>query len=298
MADDATVPKATPTDRVGASALSILAGMAVIGLIDQFIVLLAEDSSVWTFVLVRTAMIWALALPFLRGVRVRRWRGVAARSAAMGAALVIYFGALGFLSVAQAAAGLFTAPIWVLLLSVAFGQRIGPVRIAAVLAGFAGVMLVLSPDPADLSPWLLLPVGAGALYGLGALATREWCAGETALALALATFTAQAAWAATALLFVPEGGDGFVTRGFVWPDRTVWIVCAVQAAGSLLAVVLLTRGYQLAPASLASVFEYSVLGFSALFAWLVWGQATGPLGLLGLGLIAASGAAIALRGGR
>ena len=72
-------------------------------------------------------------------------------------------------------------------------------------------------------------------------------------------------------------------------------VQVMQAAGSLVAVTLLTKGYQLTQASLASVFEYSVLGFSALFGWLVAGQATGPWGLLGLGLIAVAGSLIALR---
>ncbi len=74
----------------------------------------------------------------------------------------------------------------------------------------------------------------------------------------------------------------------------MWTV--VQAVGSLVAVLLLTRGYQLAEASLVSVFEYSVLGFSALFGWLVWGDVLGPAGLLGLALIAGAGSLIALRG--
>ncbi|MBM2576948.1 DMT family transporter [Jannaschia sp. Os4] len=288
-------------DRTLAAAGCILTAMAVIGFIDQYVGRLAETSSVWSFVLVRTAIIFALALGFAilarRPLRVRRWRGVLARAAVMGAALVIYFGALGFLSVAEAAAGLFTAPIWVLLLSVAWGLRVGPVRMVAVALGFAGVLLVLAPDPATTSAWLILPVLAGALYGLGALATREWCEGEGALELSLANFGAQAVWSAlaVAVIAVVGAGDTFVTRGWVWPDGPTLAICAMQAAGSLVAVTLLTKGYQLTQASLASVFEYSVLGFSALFGWIVAGQATGPWGLLGLGLIALAGSLIALR---
>ena len=87
-------------------------------------------------------------------------------------------------------------------------------------------------------------------------------------------------------------------RGFVPPTATVWAVCALQAGGSLLAVILLTRGYQLAEASVVSVFEYSVLATSALFGFLVWGETMGPGGLLGLALIAGAGSVIALRGRR
>ncbi|HBU14498.1 MAG TPA: EamA/RhaT family transporter, partial [Gemmobacter sp.] len=54
-------------------------------------------------------------------------RAVVARSAIHGCAMLIYFGALAFLPVAQVAAGLFTAPIFVLLISrFAYGHHIGP----------------------------------------------------------------------------------------------------------------------------------------------------------------------------
>ena len=298
-----TAMPAPDADRPLAAAGSILAAMAIIGFIDQFVQLLQDRSSVWTFFVVRAAMMAALAGAFCavarRRLTVRRWRGVVARSAAMSVALVIYFGSLGFMSVAQAAAGLFTAPIWIMLMSAGlFGLRIGPVRVAAALAGFAGVVLVLSPDPATLGWTSFVPVLAGAFYGLGAIATREWCPGEGALELSLASFAGQTAWSllAIAVLAATGGGDDFVTRGWVAPDATVLWVCVLQAVGSLIAVTLLTRGYQLAPASVASIFEYSVLGFAALFAWAVWGEATGPLGLLGLALIAGAGAVIALRG--
>ena len=50
-------------------------------------------------------------------------------------------------------------------------------------------MLMLRPDPASLGPDTLMPLAAGALYGLGNLLTREWCADEPVGAL-LASFVA------------------------------------------------------------------------------------------------------------
>ena len=290
-------------DRPGLAAAHALAGMALIGFIDQFVRTIAESSSLWTFHAVRSAMMWAMVLAFLaltrRRIAVRSWRGVIARSAVMSAAMMIYFGALGFLSVAEAAAGLFTAPIWVLVFSVAFfGLPIGPVRTLAVAMGFAGVVLVLSPGFGAVSPWVFLPVVAGAFYAVAVIATREWCAGEEALALSMGTFSFMALWGVLGIsaVAVLGGGDDFLTRGWVTPSPEVLWLCVVQALGSLVAVVLLTRGYQLAEASLVSVFEYSVLGFSALFGFLVWGDRLGPVALLGLGLIALAGSLIALRG--
>lgn len=287
-----------------AAAGVILCGMAVIGFIDQFVKVIAEQSSLWTFHLVRSGMMWVVVGSWLilsrRGLRIVNWRGVFGRSAAMSLAMIIYFGALGFLPVAQVAAGLFTAPIFVLVFSVAFfGLRIGPVRIVAVVLGFTGVVLVLSPDPSSVSPFVFLPALGGAFYAVAVIATREWCAEEGTLELSMAIFTFMGLWGLGGVLVVGAlgiVGDDFLSRGWVWPTAQVWGLCGMQALGSLFAVLLLTRGYQMAEASLVSVFEYSVLGFSALFGWLIWGDLLGPLGFIGMALIAGAGSLIALRG--
>jgi drug/metabolite transporter (DMT)-like permease len=288
-------------DKPFAAAGCVLIAMTVIGFIDQFVRTIAEQSSLWTFHLLRSAMMWGIVAVWLvvarRRLRVRGWRGLLGRSAALSMALVIYFGALGFLPVAQVAAGLFTAPLWILLFQAAAGSGIGPRRIAAVAAGFLGAMLVLSPDPATLSALALAPVLAGAFYALGAIATRAWCAEEGTLELAMGTFTLLGLWGLAGLL-VMGGGDDFLTRGWVTPSGEVLWLIVLQAAGSLMAVLFLTRGYQLAEASVASVFEYSVLGTSALFGWLVWGDRLGPAGAVGLVLIAGAGIVVARRSER
>jgi len=283
-----------------AAAAVILTAMSIIGFIDQYVQAIAETSSLWTFHLLRSPMMFAMAGAFLllrrRRLRVRNWRGLIGRSVFNSTAMIIYFGALGFMPVAQAAAGLFTAPIWVLLFSVAFfGLSVGAVRIMAVGLGFVGVLLVLSPDLSAITILSFVPVVAGAFYAVSAIATRAWCAGEDALTLTLGIFAFLGLWGLGGVILA-GGGDTFLSRGWVTPTPQVWGLIALQAIGSLVAVVLLVRGYQLAEASVASVFEFSVLAFSALFGWLLVGQVTGPLGLAGLALIALSGSLIALRG--
>lgn len=288
-----------------AAALMILAAMAIIAFIDQFVQVIARDSSLWTFHLLRSGMMWAMALLWLAvtGARLRvvSWRGVAGRSVLMATGMMIYFGTLGFLPVAQAAAGLFSAPIFVTIFSVAlFGLRVGPIRVAAVLAGFAGVILVLAPDPATISPATIVPMSAGMFYALAVLATRAWCEREQALSMALGIFTCMAIWSVLGLLAANalDLGDGFLGRGWIAPTPQVWLWTGVQAIGSLVAVVLLSRAYLIAEASIVSLFEYSVLGFSALFGFLIWGDRLGAWGLAGVALIAGAGTVIALREGR
>ena len=283
-------------DRPIAAAGAVLSAMAIIGFIDQFVAVIAETSSLWTFHLLRSAMMWALAVAWLtwRRERLRSLRParVAARSVVMSCAMVLYFGSLGFLPVAEAAAGLFTAPLWVLVIgALAFGRPVGPRRTFAAVMGFGGVLLVLAPDPATAGWISAAPVLAGLFYAGAAIATRAWCDGEAALTLALGVFAALAVWGTCGIAVAAwlGTGEGFLGRGWVTPTSEAWLWIGLQAGGSLGAVVLLTRGYQMAEASVASVFEYSVLGFTAFFGWLLRGETLGPIALVGLVLIVLGG---------
>lgn len=226
-----------------------------------------------------------------------------ARSAIHGLAMVIYFGALAFLPVALVAAGLFTAPIWVLLIGrLAYGQPIGGVQIVAVAVGFVGVLLVLGPEAVSgASLAALLPVLAGALYAMGNIATRQWCAAETAQTLLAGFFVALGvigALGSVVLLLHPlavaEGSAGFLQRGPVWPTGAFLFWTGVQAAGSLLAVGMMIRAYQITDAGRASVLEYAILPASAFWGYVIWNEALSVAAMAGMGLIAAAGTMIAL----
>ena len=295
-------------DRTLAAAGMILVYAVVIGLVDNYVRVIAAQSGLWQFHAMRTAMILA-AIALLAAAFGLRWRplrpgAVALRSALHGTAILIYFAGLGFLPVAQVAAGLFTAPIFVLLISrVFFGQPLGPVRIVAVAAGFAGVVLLLGPAGATGLGWAsVLPVVAGAFYGLGNIATRRWCEGESTLTLTAGFFLALGliglvgmAVLSVVPLPVAEGPRGFLTRGPLWPGGELILWTAVQAAGSLIAVGAMVRAYQLADASRVAILEYVVLPVAALWSWIIWGEVPGLAAVAGIALIAAAGAAIVLR---
>ena len=297
-----------PPDRTLTAAGMILIYATVIGFGDNFVRVVAAEGGLWQFHATRTAMALGLVALLMRplGLRLKpvRLGAVVARSTIHGISMLIYFGCLAFLPVAQVAAGLFTAPIFVLLISrFAYGHHIGPVRIAAVGVGFVGVILVLGPSAmSGASVAALLPVAAGALYALGNIATREWCAGESAETLLVAFFVALGGLGLAGLavlavvpLAVPEGAAGFVQRGWVWPSGTFLFWTFVQAAGSLLGVGLMIRAYQIAAASRVSVFEYIILPASALWGWLIWGEVLHLSAGVGMGLIALAGGMIALR---
>lgn len=292
------------TIRSGAAAASILGGMFALGITDNFVPYISQTGSLWQFHMLRGGMAVVL-LVLLAGVgvgviRPKSWRAVIGRSLFPATAMLIYFGCLSVLPIGVVVAGLFTAPLFVLIISVLFlGERVGPVRIAAAGLGFAGTLLVIQPDPDALDPVAFLPVLAGVFYAVGAVVTRRWCAQEGAVALSAGFFGMLAVFGAVGLLIVPPGGpagfEGFVARGWVPLTPAMWFWIAVQAVGSILGIGLIFRGYLLGEAGVVAIFEYSLLVFASFWAWVLWGQTVGPWAVVGMVLIAAAGAVITLR---
>ena len=69
---------------------------------------------------------------------------------------------MALIPIAQALAGLFTSPIFILLISgLVLRQHIGPVRILAVAIGFFGIIFVVDTDLADLNFLSFLPIFGG-----------------------------------------------------------------------------------------------------------------------------------------
>lgn len=285
----------------------MVAAMAMIGVIDNFIVRLAENIGLWQFHVVRSSMmlpiVWLMSVVGLGQFGAQRAWAVAVRSLLIATAMLFYFSALALMPIAQALAGLFTSPIFILLIT-GFGmrQKIGPWRILAVAIGFAGILFVLQPDPQDFDWKILIPVIGGFFYALAAIATRSLCDGESTVALlgGMTIALGLMGVAGVAVLhFFPldsvEGPAGFVTRGWVWPmgDAVFWVV--VQAVGSVTAVFMLIKAYQLGEASYVAVFEYSVMIFGPVFAWAVLGQGLGIWQIVGIALIALAGSIIAIR---
>lgn len=287
----------------GRAALLILAGMATLGLSDNLVPYVSTDSSLWQFHFLRGAMaLVGLTIIAALGLGViwpKRPVAVLARSAIQATSMLIYFGCLALLPIGVVVAGLFTSPLFVALIAALFqGKRIGGLHLVAIIVGFVGALLVIRPDPAALDLVAFLPIFAGLLYAIGAVATRAWCEGEGTVSLSAGFFLMLTMMGLIGCLVLPatgSGTDGFAARGWMQLDSDLLFWIAVQAVGALIGIAFLFRGYQIGEASQVAVFEYSLLIFASGWAWYLWGQAVPSLGLLGMGLIILSGAVIASR---
>ncbi len=289
------------------AAFSMVLAMLIIGFIDNYIVIIAGQASLWQFQIIRASMAIPLVmLASLVGfgtIWPKRLWAVSIRSGLIALAMIFYFGALAFMSIAQALAGLFTSPIFILLITAFILKNpVGKIRIFAVVLGFVGILLVLDTGLSDFSLINLLPVIGGLLYAMGAVATRELCEEESTLSMLIVMLIFQALIGAIALggvsyMDIPSvaGTDGFMTRLWVWPLDHVFHLIVLQAFGSVIGVGFLIRAYQLGEASYVSVLEYSVFIFGPVFAWFLFGQTVTGLQMVGIVLVAVAGMIIALR---
>lgn len=285
------------------AAILILAGMATLGFSDNLVPHISAQSSLWQFHLIRggiVVLVLALASAFGAGALMpRKPLAVLGRSVFTAGSMLIYFGCIAILPIGVVVAGLFTSPLFVLIISVIFqGKTVGWVRWVSVALGFTGALLVIRPDPAALDPVAFLPIGAGLLYAIGAVATRAWCEDEDTLTLSVWFFGLLAVFGAIGVLVLPNGASdvaGFALRGWMpfTPDMIGWF--GVLATGALIGIVCIFKAYQIGEASYVAVYEYSLLIFASFWAWIMWGQTVPSLGLLGMALIIGAGAIIAVR---
>ena len=286
--------------------LMLAFGISLFGVTDNLTLLVSDTVGVGQFHSSRSllAVFLLFGAAWLLGTTVapKVWWAVGLRTFFITASMLLFFSVIPMMPLAEAGAGLFTSPIFVLLFSrVLFGERIGPARIMAVVFGSAGVLLVLKPGGGGFTPYHLLPTLAGALYALNSIATYRYCRQESPFALAMAFFVAigvAGALFSTVLTALPVPAEihddaPFLFRGWAAVDADFWMVIAGVAAASVVGIVLISKAYQTTQTSYAIVYEYVYLISAGLSGWILWGDVLDIWSVLGILLIVAAGMVIA-----
>jgi drug/metabolite transporter (DMT)-like permease len=286
-----------------ASIFFMVTGMAILGIIDNFMKFIAVEISLWQFHFVRSFIAVPVIMIFglLAGwdLRTKRLWPVLGRNMFLTGAMFVYFGCLGFFPIAAVAAGLFTAPVLVMFINAIWSRRaIGLIRLATAFVGFIGTILVLKPDVGGLSWANLIPVSAGLMYAFGNVATRKWCEGESAVSLLWSYMFLMLIFGGLGVVYLyfnPGDPSNYLTRGWVWPSAGVWVWIWLQAVFSLVGIGFIMKAYLIGEVTYVSIFEYSMLIFASIAAWVLFGDRLGPLGFVGIGLITITGIVIAIR---
>ena len=280
-------------------------GISIVGVTDNLTLLVSDTVGVGQFhssrSLMAVAMILGVALLTRTSVLPKVWWAVGLRTFFITCAMLLFFSVLPMMPVAEAGACLFTSPIFVLLFSrVLFGERLGPGRVMAVVAGSLGVLLVLKPGSAGFTVYHLMPMLAGAFYALNSLVTYRYCQQESPLTLTMAFFTAIGIGGglftgALTVFPAPAGllADApFLFRGWVEVDAAFWLTLLVIACGGIVAIFLISHAYQLTQTSYAIVYEYVYLIAAGITGWAMWGALPDRLSIVGIMFIVAAGVII------
>lgn len=301
-------------DRPALAILFICIGTLAISINDLLIKLLSEGYPLHQMVFTRSAigLVFTLGFVWAEG----GWRILKTstpglhlvRGLLVVAANMTFYAAVAVLPLGQVTALFFVAPLFITLLSIPMlGEKVGPLRIGAVLVGFVGVVIMQQPWNADASMSqfvLLLPVIAAGLYALMQVLTRRL--GLTTRASALAVYI-QTTFLLVSAGFFLVAGDGrfaqgqtnesliFLLRAWHWPPASDWPVFIALGICSGGIGYCLSAAYKLASAATIAPFEYVGLPLAIFWGWMIFGEWPNVATWMGCALIISAGLFVFLR---
>ena len=219
----------------------------------------------------------------LRGfglVRTRHLRWHIVRALMFVAMTGINFWALQYLQLTVTSSIFFSVPLIIALISASFlGEKLDAGKWIAIVAGFAGVLVIVRPWGAEFHPAMLASVVNALLYAAFMMMTRRLAAYDS-------PETIQYLPAVGATI----GLAPFAFAAWEWPSGWLeWTVACLMGVLGGLGHYLLALAHRYAPASVIAPFLYQQVIYMALFGYLVFGDVPSAWVWLGAAIVIASG---------
>jgi drug/metabolite transporter (DMT)-like permease len=225
----------------------------------------------------------------LRLMRTRRLREHIGRGTLQFISMMCIFSAFGMMPLADAIAISFSSPLFLTILSIPLlGERVGPHRWGAVLAGFAGVLLMMAAGGefggGFASSGAVLALASAAIGASVSIAVRRMTVTEASVTLV--TYQALVTTTLSAVLLP------FDWRTPTWPDL---LMMAGAGLCSGIGQFWWTQGCRYAPAAVTAPFGYTSMLWSLLLGYFIWGDEPTTGLIAGALVVAASGLYILYR---
>ena len=269
-----------------AGILLLLAATLLVALSDATAKwLAAANYPISQIIFIRTSIGLLLVTAFVfmfgsvRDLRSRRlhWHGVRAALIAITVFGVYY--ALASIPMVEVEAIGHAAPFFVALFSPWFlKERVTAHNWLAIAVGFAGILIILRPDPERFHIAHVYMLFCAASYGALILVARRISDTESVLAINFYIYPLTVVIA------------GLMARGnWVAPSPTHWVMFLLQGMAATGAVLLFIAGVKHVEATLAATLDYTTLIWVSFIGFAVWGEHPDPLTAVGILLIVASG---------
>ena len=218
-------------------------------------------------------------------VRTRHLRWHVLRALMFIAMTGINFWALQYLQLALTSSIYFVVPILIALLGAPLlGEKLDRGRWAAILAGFAGVLVIIRPWSAEFHPAMIASVTNAVLYALFNLMTRRLAAYD----------------APETIQFLPAVGATlglapFALAAWQTPSGLEWALLGLMGFCGGLGHYLLALAHRYAPATVLAPFLYQQVIYMALFGYLVFGDVPAAAVWIGAAIVVSSGLYLFMR---
>ncbi len=224
------------------------------------------------------------------GLKTNNFRGHFIRSFAGAIAMGLGFAGLKYLPLPEVTGLRFVTPVLIVIFAaLLLGERIRLIRISAVLAGLAGVVIILSPRLTGVGGGselfgAALVLGSATFAAFAQIFVKSMSGTEHTAAI---VFYFLATTTSLSLLTIPWG--------WVWP--TPWEAFLLVASGITggFGQIYVTASYRYADVGVLAPFTYVTMLWSILIGWFVFAEAPTLPMLAGSALIILSGAAIVWR---
>lgn len=270
--------------------LLMLAGMFLFSLNDAVGKWLVASYGVGQVLLIRSLAALVLLAPFLwmfgfaRLFTPERPGLQALRVVFSTVEVFCFYAAVRELPLADVMTYWLAAPIYVAALSpFLLGERVGPLRWAAIGLGFVGVLVALTPSGA-VSPF----------------ATTVAIIGSLCFALMVLTGRSLRGTPDTTLVFwqlTGAGVAGLVLAPFDWapPTGFDWTLLALLGVVAMGAHLCVNRALKLADAALVAPLQYTLLPWAIILGWLFFADRPNAMMLAGGAIIIGAGLLLLIR---
>lgn len=189
-----------------------------------------------------------LVVPAVRDkLRITRWRDHLVRGVLIALSTHLGFFTIATVPLATTTVLFFTAPIFATVLAVVLqGETVGPRRIAAIAAGFVGVLVILRPGFDAVELGLLTALGSSLMFALALTMSRQLAAADGPVS------TFASATVITTILSVPIAAPvlSIPAQGFTW------IMLAVLVTTGALRSIADIEAYHHAEAAVLAPITY------------------------------------------
>lgn len=173
-----------------------------------------------------------------------------------------WFYGIALIPLAEVFALEFTMPIWTTLLAaLLLGERISKQRMVAVAIGFSGVLVMLRPGFAVVSPVALVVLAAAFAFGFAHTLTKRLAGTDSPLAILFWTAAIQ-----MPLAFFPALTE------WAWPSPHLWPWVFSVGAAALSAHYCLARAFMLEDAAVVMPIDFLRLPLIAVIGFIFYGE--------------------------